>query len=302
LYRWRQAAGSRPDGLAAKPHLGPTPRLSDTQLAELERLLLQGAATHGWANELWTASRVAEMIRRHFGLSFPPEHVRKILKRRLNWSSQRPQRQHPDGNDSAIALWVAEDFPRILSEAARRNAYLAFVDETGFMLNPLVKRTFAPRGKTPVNRVTDPHGRISVIGAITVDPKRQRVGMVYNMLGDNANFRGPGVAYFIRTFLTTLGGPVTILWDRITIHSCDEVERCLKGTADVVIEAFPPYAPKLNPADGIWGYVKYGRLANYTPPDLDVLRATVTSELNRLQQAEELLRSFIRHTKLPVGV
>jgi len=84
LYRWRQADRSRPDGLAAKPHPGPTPRLSDTQLAELERLLLQGATAHGWANELWTAPRVAEVIHRHFGVRFHPEHVRKILKRRLH--------------------------------------------------------------------------------------------------------------------------------------------------------------------------------------------------------------------------
>jgi transposase len=170
LYRWRQAARSRPDGLAAKPHPGRRPALSDAQLAQLEDLLLGGATAHGWANDLWTAARVTALIQRHFGVRLHPEHVRKILKRRLNWSSQRPQRQHPDGNDEAIALWVAEEFPRILREAASRNAHLAFVDETGFMLNSLVRRTFAPRGKTPVNRVSDPHARISVIGAITVDP------------------------------------------------------------------------------------------------------------------------------------
>jgi transposase len=83
LYRWRQAARS-PDGLAARPHPGPAPRLSDAQLAELERLLLQGATAHGWANELWTARRVAELVRRRFGIAYHPEHVRKVLKRRLH--------------------------------------------------------------------------------------------------------------------------------------------------------------------------------------------------------------------------
>jgi len=83
LYRWDKQARSGPDGLAAKPHPGPTPRLHDSQLAALEDLLLEGATAHGWPNELWTAARVTEVIRRHFGLSFHPEHVRKILKRRL---------------------------------------------------------------------------------------------------------------------------------------------------------------------------------------------------------------------------
>ena len=58
--------------------------LSDAQLAEVEGLLLQGATAHGWANALWTAKRVAEVIRRHFDVSFHPEHVRKILKYRLH--------------------------------------------------------------------------------------------------------------------------------------------------------------------------------------------------------------------------
>lgn len=301
LHRWRRQARLE-GGLAAKPTEGRKALLSDGQLAELEQLLLPGATAHGWVNDLWTAGRVTALIQRHFGVQFHPEHVRKILKRRLNWSSQRPQRQHPDGNDEAIAPWVEEEFPRILNETASRNAYLAFVDETGFMLNPLVRRTFAPRGKTPVNRVADPHARFSTIAAITVDPKREHVGLIYNMLGDNANFRGPGITYFVQMLLAEVAGPVTILWDRITIHSCEEVEQCLKGVTGVVVESFPPYAPKLNPADGIWGYIKYGRLSNYTPPDLDTLRTTVTAELDRLRQEEELLRSFIRHTKLRLGV
>jgi transposase len=84
LYRWRTAARSRPDGLAARPHRGPVPRLSDAQLQHLEDLLLDGATAHGWSNDLWTAQRVAEVIRRHFGIRYHPEHVRKLLKGRLH--------------------------------------------------------------------------------------------------------------------------------------------------------------------------------------------------------------------------
>jgi len=268
----------------------------------LEALLLEGAEAHGWPNSLWTGSRVGKLIKDRFGVGYNPVYVCEILKRRLKWTPQKPQRLRADGNDSAIALWVKEQFPRILSEATKRDAHLAFVDETGFMLDPTVRRTYAPRGKTPVVRVADPHARISTIGAITVDARRHRVGLVYNMLGDNGNFRGAGIAAFVRMLQAAIGGPVTIIWDGITIHSCEQVKGCLKGASGVGVEAFPPYAPTLNPADGIWGYIKYGRLANYTPPDLDVLRTTVTGELERLRREEHLLRSFIRHTKLPLDI
>src|SRR5947209_7062729 len=82
LHRWRRLA-RQPHGLDAKPAPGPTPRLTDRQLRELEQLLLQGAQAHGWPNQLWTADRVARLLRQRFGIAYHPEHVRKLLKRRL---------------------------------------------------------------------------------------------------------------------------------------------------------------------------------------------------------------------------
>ncbi len=103
LYRWLALAERSTDALAAKPHPGPTPRLSSPQVQELERLLLEGARAHGWHNDLWSADRVAEVIRRRFGVDYHTEHVRKIIRRRLNWSSQRPQRRAKQRDDEKIA-------------------------------------------------------------------------------------------------------------------------------------------------------------------------------------------------------
>jgi transposase len=63
---------------------------------------LQGAKAHGWRTELWTATRVADLIERHFEVSFHPEHVRKILKRKLGWTSQKPQRKAKERDEVAI--------------------------------------------------------------------------------------------------------------------------------------------------------------------------------------------------------
>jgi transposase len=102
LYRWKKMAQAAPEGLAAKPHPGPKVRLAAEQLAELEALLLRGATNHGWPNALWSAQRVAEMIRRHFGIAYHVEHVRTILRHRLRWSSQKPQKKAKQRNDEKI--------------------------------------------------------------------------------------------------------------------------------------------------------------------------------------------------------
>ena len=103
VYTWIKLARQGLEALAAKPHPGPKLRLTTAQLQELEGLLLKGAKSHGWRTALWTAARVAELIVRHFKIRFHPEHVRKILKRRLGWTSQKPQRRAKERDEVAIA-------------------------------------------------------------------------------------------------------------------------------------------------------------------------------------------------------
>src|ERR1700756_2660150 len=102
LYRWRKAAQHGWGGLSAKRHPGRRPRLTIEQLADLEVLLLQGAQAHGWPNKLWTAERVTRLTRQEFGIAHPPEHVRKILKRRLRGTSHKPQRRARERNSKEV--------------------------------------------------------------------------------------------------------------------------------------------------------------------------------------------------------
>ena len=102
VYTWLKLHREAPEELAAKPHSGRTPGLNANQLQQLKELLLEGAKAHGWRTQLWTAARVAEVIRRHFGISYHPEHVRKIVKFRLHWSSQKPQKKARERDPIAI--------------------------------------------------------------------------------------------------------------------------------------------------------------------------------------------------------
>ena len=289
------------DTLTVKPHGRPR-RLSDKQLEQLRELLAQGATSHGWDNNFWTALRVREIIKRHFAIEFCPSHVWHILTDYLGWSAIRPARQAAKRDDAEIERWKTKEFPRIERQVKERNAYLVFIDESGFMMSPTIRRTFAPRGSTPVNKIVDPHGRVSVIGAITISPKRTRLGLRYYVLPDNINFRGPSIVEFLAQLRDQLCGPMSIVWDQIIIHSSDVVRDYLKTSPEIVTEFFPPYAPELNPVDRVWFYLKYDRFPNYTPPSLAKLRSSVESEIRRLQRQPDLLRSFIRQSGLPLAL
>jgi transposase len=297
VARWVRAA-RHPGGLDAKPPPPPEPGLSDADLRTLERSLAKGAKAHGWHNELWTAARVARLIERKFGLDYHPEHVRKVLKRRLGWTSQKPRRKARERNDKEVARWVGDEFPRIVREAWRRSAYLVFLDESGFFLTPTVRRTLAPRGKTPVLEGWDRRDRWSAISCVTVSPVAGRPGLYFDLLDHNV--RGEDVVTFLAELHRRLG-PLTVVWDRNQIHSKSKVVKAwLAAHPDVVAEDFPGYVPDLIPDEGVWGWTKYGRLANFAPADTAELRRRVTAELTWLKEHPYFLDSFIEHTKLPL--
>lgn len=184
-----------------------------------------------------------------------------------------------------------------MHEVARRG-HLVFIDECGFMLAPIVRRTWAPRGRTPVIKVAEPHGRISVIGALTISPARSNFGFHFHLLSDNANFHGKFIVEFLEMIRCRIRRPIIVIWDQIPIHQSHPVEHYLQCHPDVHVEPFPPYAPELNPVDYVWAYIKYGRLANFCPSSLIELRERVTAELSRVKKRPDLLNSFFRATGL----
>src|SRR4051794_8917799 len=296
VARWVRQART-PGGLAAKPHPGPAPGLTDDDLRRLAGLLAQGAKAHGWHNQLWTAARVARLIEREFDIRYHPEHVREVLKRRLGWTSQKPRRKARERDDKEVARWAGDEFPRIVREAWERKAYLVFLDESGFFLTPTVRRTLAPRGKTPVLSTWDRRDPGRAISCGTLSPGAGRPGLYFDLL--DHNIRGPDVVAFLADVHRRLG-PLTVVWDRNQIHSKARVVKAwLADHPGVVAEDFPGYVPDLNPDEGVWGWTKYGRLSNLAAENKEVLWDHVVEELIEVKHRPDLLKAFIRQTKLP---
>jgi transposase len=298
LYHWLRQ-DQRPGGLAAKPHRGQPPRLSDAQLRQLEPLLLQGAKAHGWPNDLWTCRRIAELIRRRFGVTYHPDHVGRFLHTRLRWSCQKPRRRARERADAEIDFWTRHEFPRIRRQARQRGAHLAFLDESGFFLLAAVRRTWGPQGQTPVLPAWDRRDRIAVISAITVSPVRQRLNLCFRLLPPNRNAQATDVVDFLRLLKETLGRPLTVLWDRHGIHSrAGVVQAYLARHPEVVVEDFPGYAPELNPDEQVWNWTKNGPLANRPADDNDWLFNQLIECLTDLQERPDLLAAFVEHSGL----
>src|SRR5262249_24550768 len=199
------------------------------------------------------ASRVATLIARHFHQKYHPEHVRKILKSRLNWTSQKPQLRAKEQNDKEVERWLDDAFRRIIREAWQRDATLVFLDEARFMLTPTVRRTLAPRGKTPVLPTLARHDRIRAISCVTLGIKAEQPELYFELMPAGLNVTAENIVAFLDDLRRELPGALTGIWDRHNIHSRSRLVKAWLGRPEGVgVGDLPAYAAAPNPHGMGW--------------------------------------------------
>jgi putative transposase len=117
--RWRRAlaAGGRA-ALASKGPGGGPCKLSLGQVGELEAVLEAGPAAWGWdEDQCWTLARIAEVVRRRFGVTYTLAGL-DLLLHRIGWSVQVPARQAAERNQERITAWKEATWPVIKGRRA----------------------------------------------------------------------------------------------------------------------------------------------------------------------------------------
>lgn len=114
VCQWIKCAreGGGVEALRRRPHLGGPSKLTAEQRAQIPGLLARGAPAYGFGGDVWTAKRIAEVIRRTFGVRYHPDHVSRLL-RQAGWSVQRPIQRATQRDEAAITRWHEERWPAI---------------------------------------------------------------------------------------------------------------------------------------------------------------------------------------------
>jgi transposase len=184
-------------------------------------------------------------------------------------------------------------------KARRIGAHIVFQDETGFLMHPVLRRTWAAQGHTPIIRPRGrSHEKVSGAGALAISPKGRRFNWYLSLL-PKENFRWPRLLTFLKHLRRHIRGPVILLWDRSQSHKNPHVLKYL-AQAGWQVELLPSYAPELNPVEHFWSYFKFGRLSNFTPNTTEEIRKTVRLETRRAQRSQRLIRSIASRCSLPL--
>lgn len=167
---------------------------------------------------------------------------------------------------------------------------------------PLLNRTWAPRGQTPLFYEQGAYRqKVSAIAVLTVSPRRHAVRL-YFALYPNENISSEHIIGFLRVLAAHLRNRIVLIWDRLSGHKSQAVWSFLTARSEFHPIYLPAYAPELNPVEPVWGYLKGHLLANVAAHGVWDLTDRARRETRRVQRQDRLLRSFLRSTPLSLRV
>jgi transposase len=178
-------------------------------------------------------------------------------------------------------------------KAIEEGRTLVFVDQSGLYLLPGKVRTYAPVGQTPILRAPLSREHLSAMGGITPE------GKLYLMVPERAYLGEDGVG-FLKHLVRHIAGKLLVLWDGAPIHRSWVVKEYLSNGAAhrIHLEQFPGYAPELNPAEGIWNYLKRVKLKNSCCQSVSHLSYELRKAKERLRHKTNIILGCIRQPGL----
>jgi len=113
VWSWQAVFKKRgAKGLQAKPPPGRPRHLSARQERTVLTWFLKSPRSFGYSTDLWTARRVAEVIRRKWHVDFNHRYLNAWLARR-GITPQKPQRVPREADRAAIDRWRSTDWVRL---------------------------------------------------------------------------------------------------------------------------------------------------------------------------------------------
>ncbi len=293
VSQWLAAArNGGPDALRTQPRRGRPARLTPQQKRLIPDFLGHGAEAYGFRGEVWTCPRIAKVLRQEYDVPYSRSQVSRLMKE-LHWTPQVPLTRALQRDEQVIEHWRVELWPQIRARAQKEHQTLVFLDESGFYLLPGVVKTYGPRGLRPILKEWQTRDHLSVMGGVTPQ------GKAYSLVHQES-LSGEDSVVFLTHLLRVAGPRLLVIWDGSPIHRCTEVQQFLaEGAARWIhLESLPPYAPDLNPVEGLWTHLKDVEMRNLACLDLEQLHMEFHLALGRTRQRPSLVTSFFAGARL----
>lgn len=287
VYRWiaRYKQEGNRKGLVRKPVSGRPRILESMDEFGLLSIILKPASELGYETDFWTCRRVSQVIRKEFEIEISKWTVWRRL-REAGLTYQKPERRYSEANESQRQEWIEDELPIILETVKKYKAILYFEDESNISLTAFLGKTWAPRGKTPSQRVTGKRGGISAMSAISKN------GSLIFSLHEN-RITSAEIVHFLGQILKHHNRRhVVVVMDQAPPHISKKTRAFIESQKRLHVFYLPPYSPDWNPDEKVWNHLKYEELKGHQARTKEEMKALAEQKLLKMSRNPRQLRGI----------
>ncbi len=240
---------------------------------------------------LWTRQAVQEFIKQRFGIRIAIRTVGTYLKR-WGFTPQKPLKRAYEQRPVEVQKWLQDVYPSIIDRAKQEGAEIHWGDETGIRSDSQHGRGYAPKGKTPVIRLSAKRTSINMISTVTNQGKVRF--MIYR---DSMNAKR--LIKFLKQLIKSSDKKVFLILDNLRVHHSKLVKEWLaEHPKEIDVFFLPAYSPELNPDEYLNCDLKAGVHSKPPARDIETLKKKVKSHMMKLVKTPARVRKYFEHQKI----
>ena len=251
-----------------------------------ETLVTKTPEAFGLKGFLWDMRNVLALIMLLFNLNVPRSTI-AVYFTRWGFTPQRPAIRNYKQNPEHIRKWIEEDYPQIKERANAENGEIYWGDETGIQNKCNYVRGYAPKGNTPIAKVSsDKKIRINMMSAINNQGKLRFMTYEGKMNQDR-------LIVFMKRLIRSTDKKVFLILDNLSVHHGKIVKAWLeKNKSKIEVFYLPSYSPERNPDEYFNGSLKREIVNFGNTSTKDKFIANVRSCAKKIQADKEHIRNL----------
>jgi transposase len=284
---WSQLLEKGLDSLQYRTPPGRPAHLTPTQKKRLKELIADGPEKAGYATGCWNCALIQALILREFQILYNVHYVAELLHH-WGFSYQKARYVSDHLNERKRRAWLRKQWPHIVAEARRRDAWLLFSDEASFAQWGSLAYTWAPVGEQPQVKTSGKRKAFKVFGLMDYFSGR----LFYQ--GLTGRFNAESYCAFLGTVLAQTQQPIILIQDGARYHTAAKTRAFFAAHAQqLTVYQLPSYSPDYNPIEHLWRHVKRAKTHNVYFATFEQLSLTVEDGLRQLQQEPATVRTLM---------
>ena len=291
---WKRYESSGIKALKAKRRgrkAGEKRTLSLKQESEIRKMLIDKTPDQlKMSFALWNRQAVGMLIKSRYEIKMPVRTIGLYLKR-WGFTPQKPAKRAYEQHPAAVKKWLKETYPKIAANAKEQGAEIHWGDETGLRSDDHRGRGYAPKGKTPLVRISAKRSSVNLISTVT------NQGKVRFMIYDGT-FTAQTMIKFLKRLIKDAKRKVFLILDNLRVHHAIMVREWLdEKQIRELIEVFylPSYSPELNPDEYLNCDLKGGVFGQAPIRDKESLGKAALSHLRLLQKKPQRVKKYFKN-------